>query len=108
MELTCAELVNKSSSSLDVKWSAPPSDKIHGHIRHYLIKYWKKLCSDSNVTVNATIEEKTVGPRNYSLLLDGLKYWKCYQVNVDNVDYSCDCWRRTLWSRSRNQNFRKW
>ena len=74
---------NKSSTSLEATWSPPPINKIHGHIRHYLIKYWEVQCSKYWYgTVNGTVNEKTVGANNHSVILDKLKYWKCYQVNV--------------------------
>ena len=76
-------VVNVSSTSLQATWSAPPINGTHGHIRHYFIKYWGVQCSEiTNVTVNGTIQEKTVGPNNFSVMLDGLQFWKCYQVNV--------------------------
>ena len=74
---------NISSTSLNATWSAPPIDKTHGHIRYYLIKYWEVTCSiDSYGNVDETIRNKTVKGDVYSVILDKLKYWKCYQVNV--------------------------
>ena len=74
---------NKSSTSLEATWSRPPINKTHGHIRHYLLKYWEVQCSKySYGTVNGTVKEKTIGANNHSAIIDGLKYWKCYQVDV--------------------------
>ena len=79
-------VVNITSSSLHASWSPPPTNETHGHIRHYLIKYWEVQCSKYRYgTVNGTVKERTVGSNNHSAIIDGLKYWKCYQVNVTAV-----------------------
>ena len=79
-------VVNKSSSILNATWSAPPIRDTHGIIRHYLIKYREVKCSKYWYgTVDGTMKEKTVGSNLHSVILDKLKLWKCYQVNVTAV-----------------------
>ena len=92
---------NTSSTSLNATWSAPPIDKTHGHIRFYLIKYREVNCSrDSYGNVDETIRNVTVRGDVYSVILDSLAYWKCYQVNVTAVTvgegpYATDAETRT-------------
>ena len=44
-----------------------------------------KCSTYSYDTVDETVKEKTVGSNNHSVILDKLKFWKCYEVNVTAV-----------------------
>ena len=82
------KVFNISSTSLNATWSAPPIDKTHGHIRYYLIKYREVQCSNyskGTEVENETVNEKTVESNVHSVTLNGLRFWKCYQVNVTAV-----------------------
>ena len=79
-------VTNTSSSSLNATWSAPPIEEAHGIIRNYLIKYKEVQCSFQPYdTIDTVVRKETVQGDVYSVILDGLKYWKCYQVNVTAV-----------------------
>ena len=68
---------------MEVNWTKPPKNDTHGYIRHYLIKYWEVQCSTHFYgSPDGAIRNRTVGWRNHSVILAGLKFWKCYQVNV--------------------------
>ena len=80
------KVFNRSSTSLNATWSAPPIDKTHGFIRYYLIKYWEVQCSDFFYdSHNLTVRTKTVASTLRSVIVDELDYWKCYQVNISAV-----------------------
>ena len=82
-------VVNQSSTSLEARWSAPPINETNGIIRHYVIKYREVECSNySYGNVDGTTKDETVRGDVYSVILDSLAYWKCYQVNVTAVTVS--------------------
>ena len=80
------KVFNLSSTSLNATWSAPPINETHGHIRYYLIKYWEVECTTfSYDSHKLTVLTKTVASSLQSVIVDGLDYWKCYQLNVSAV-----------------------
>ena len=47
-------LQNRTSTSLNISWSAVPPQFVHGVLRGYVIEYW--LVHDVNDTTNTTVE----------------------------------------------------
>ena len=85
------QVSNTSSTSLWVTWVHPPSNKTHGVIRQYDIRYQRVDCN-SSAAASSNWVHKTVDGSFLSTEITNLEKWSCYAIQIRAVTIKDGVW----------------